>query len=253
MGVPVLSHLWQAFSAVCDKTYKRPGVLPLKTMKFDTYMVECPETAQKLRGWSLEKTRAEQAIDEFLSQQFMAKYFKISGPVYQLDETGHVDCVRPRDWMPITLVGWEGRDPGSNWLVPEGRPGSTRQSEEGDHIRETLENLPPVPSFDLVKELINWPDLKLPDDESAALDKDFSTFSRGTDYLLRPFGFGRHAFIEVPAASELAKYPVLQERVENWEKPDFLKPVSRDFINRLEAREEQKRIAHTQKRQLPKA
>lgn len=248
MDIPVISPLWKAFSAVCDKVYKRPGVLPMKTMEFETYMVKDSETAGQLRNWAEQRSQAEEAIDDFLSQEFMVKYFKISGPIYKLDETGHIDCVRPRDWMPITLAGWEGISPNSNWLAPEGRPGSTRSSDEGNRLLEIISNLPPVPNHDPVKNLINWPDLQYSEDEEAGMEEDDILFARGTDHLISAFSHGRYTFIEVPAPSALSKYPVLQERLEKWEKPEFLKPVSERYLARLKehAKQLERERSHSQ-------
>lgn len=263
-----LTAIWKTLSGFCEKSFARPGIVDPRNTDYETYSVECPQTAKQIREWALQKTHAEKAIDDYLTAEFSTKVLGVDGPVYKLDDTGHIECVRLRGWMNFSLPGWEARDMHSNWLVPirpqinlnheklkdaykkEGNGKDKKEDKAtqymkeqtllGQKKRDDLQALPAVPSYETLKELLNWPDMQPQSWEEEAADKEFITYAHATDRLLIPFGFGDHVFIEIPAASSFDEHPSIQEKITNWVAPNFLKPISREEIETLKNQFEQK-------------
>lgn len=269
-----LTVMWKKFSGICDKVYNRPGILNIRNMDFETYMVTCPQTAKKIREWAQKKNHAEKAIDAYLTAEFSTKILGVDGPVYKLDDTGHIAAIRLRNWMPLTHTGWEAKNINTNWLVPikpktgikkgenqkehqekgEKEDRATRYLREqtmlGERKREELQALPAAPSYKILKELINWPDMQPEPWEEEAMDHGFTQYAHASDRLLTPFGFDNHVFIEVPKASSFDTHPAIQEKIKSWNKPEFLTPISGEDITALEKQFEQKKLQGQQKNQL---
>ena len=190
------------------------------------FQVTDPDIARRMADWLVRRDEAEQAVAVYLRKA--SPMLGGETPFYKVDKDGYVDSINFRYGMGFTHIGWKGKGCHTNWLSPE------EDSEDGERVRAELRQLPPLPSYSEINQLMMWPEAfidELFQDTHLPGYEEFAERANRQIHVSRSLG---HIYVSVPYPDTFADYPKLETEISKWNPPEFLRRIDDRMGQKIE-------------------
>ena len=207
-----LRGIWKKVSARSDKN---PNV---RVKKRSYYMITDPVASKQAHNWLATRYYAEEEIAKAL--KWVSPMLGGETPFYKVDQDGYVEAINFRYGMGFTHSGWTGEGPTSNWLRPD-------DSEHGIEIKKRLHALTPLPSYDDINKLIEWPINQLDEMKQSSSRRDVHDFVENAKRQTNVFrDYDGNIYISVPFPDSFHGIKEMEDILWSWEPPKSLEKIN---------------------------
>lgn len=212
-----LSRIW---TPKARPPHHDDGSLRLKETQRAYFRVTDTAISGKLEDWFVRHYEAAQEIESYLRKA--TPVLGAETPLYKINEQGRVHSINFQYAIGLTHEGWKGIE-NTNWLVPE-----------TDKVKIELAQLPPLPDHKEINTLIDWPTIEINPFAREIHVPGFHSFAMSANRQTRVSRNQGEIFVSVPYPDTFQDCPELAARVQAWQPPACLEPITADQGKRIE-------------------